>query len=70
MTYCGQRNDMEWISVKDRLPEKHKWYLGWTGNEVEVVYLNINNNFDIIDGGRWDAILVTHWMSLPNPPKE
>jgi hypothetical protein len=75
---------MEWISVKDRLPEfnknvlvvrdagfgiknpKHKAYPDrfW----VEVSYVNKGNTFftcELIDTG-----ITTHWMPLPQPPKE
>lgn len=59
----------EWISVKDRLPEKHGWYLvfkhrrfsiaEWTGD----CWYN-ENDLPI------DDIVITHWMPLPEPPKE
>lgn len=49
---------MEWIGVKDRLPEKDGWHLvfapGYWGNR---------RIYGI--GG-----MVTHWMPLPEPPKE
>ena len=62
----------EWISVEDRLPEEH---------EDVLTYFR----FDLIFGGhsfsmcqdcmvspdRWDNENdVTHWMPLPEPPKE
>ncbi len=63
---------MEWISVKDRLPE----------SEVMVLtYLEDDNHYMIdyiimFDVPLWACILerdnykVTHWMPLPEAPKE
>ncbi len=64
----ADRNVGKWIPATERLPECYKWVLGITDeNElpIEVFY----------DGFRWqDCILnvehVTHWMPLPEPPKE
>jgi len=66
---------MEWISVKDRLPEK--------GNPVSVVvehmgsvrvglgycevYRDEFRQWEDVGGFK---INVTHWMPLPEPPKE
>ena len=57
----------EWISVKDRLPEK------------DGIYLTFNKKkeyeFHFFQAGKqmWPAIWkedgVTHWMPLPEPPK-
>jgi hypothetical protein len=75
---------MEWISVKDRLPNH--------GEEVEFLHHGyrfkgkfINNPFPFIDpfsnthypdwhfvgsqgNGKVTTIHVTHWMPLPEPP--
>lgn len=54
----------EWISVKDRLPEKTKLVLTVTTNG----YISINS---IYYGVRWmnyDPI-ITHWLPIPEPPK-
>lgn len=60
----------EWISVKDRLPEKkHEVYLCsldsclFQGSQ----YIDIRL-FD--SDGKWRNGTVTHWMPLPEPPKE
>ena len=63
----------EWISVKDRLPEKPGKYLvsgAWRGEPAKtwicefVVIANV---------GGWAnparKPVVTHWMPLPEPPK-
>lgn len=61
-----------WISVKDEMPQdgvqvlvysKHKWVaIGSTikGYKVKRFYDG--------DGCSWNSI--THWMPLPEPPKE
>ena len=61
----------EWISVKDRLPEKkNEAYLCsldsclFPGSQ----YISIRA---FCGDGEWDANgTVTHWMPLPEPPKE
>jgi hypothetical protein len=59
---------MEWISVKDRLPEK----------DIPVLiyhspYIGIDMITHPKDGNLWACTYkecITHWLSLPNPPKE
>lgn len=57
-----------WIPVTERLPETYTWVLVYA-EKHEVA-------FDAYyDGSQWkDALLnglvVTHWMPLPEPPKE
>lgn len=61
----------EWISVKDRLPDKKcEAYLCsldsclFPGSQ----YISIRA---FCDDGKWEANgTVTHWMPLPEPPKE
>lgn len=63
----------EWISVKERLPEEKKaHYLCYLDDDsIAVCYWsNIS-----INGIRWEWHNpnwkeVTHWMPLPEPPKE
>lgn len=64
----------EWISVKDRLPNKEGIYIcvldltpmvGFKYRTIETVRYS----------GRWlydskEINYVTHWMPLPEPPKE
>lgn len=60
-----------WISVEERLPEeKRRVVVTWHGRVFDAVYL-WNGSFETHDGililaGRD----VTHWMPLPEPPKE
>ncbi len=59
---------MEWISVKDRLPEDNSEKLAYDGCIIILlVFIGgiwINHTDDYIYSG------VTHWMTLPEPPKE
>lgn len=57
---------MEWISVKDRLPDG------------ELVLINVHQRDYLIaeytNGAWWNDSIgfvhgVTHWMPLPEPPK-
>lgn len=73
-----RRNRMaEWISVKDRLPEKtgkqRGFYLVALSNGVvkELAYEFEHYNNMLFDVGWHEtAYPVTHWMPLPEPPKE
>ena len=64
---------MEWISIKDRLPEVGKRVLVYT--EMNVIRID---RLRLIKNGKrkaatWESSLyveVTHWMPLPEPPKE
>ena len=60
---------MEWISVRDRLPEDQVEVLVATRSKNGV--RNIDKGYLAIDHfihrGRAE---VTHWMPLPEPPKE
>ena len=64
----------QWISVKERLPEIGRsiliYYPKWDGDEIQVAKLDDDMLFDIC--GEFDVRLgvVTHWMPLPEPPKD
>lgn len=79
----------EWISVKDRLPEKKPIMIATTAyqNSSDFVIVYIDNvtwpyRRKIVTLGRYDYDcedwkiknayrgIVTHWMPLPEPPKE
>ena len=53
----------KWIPVEERLPENNTWVLAHSKYKGHVVdYVDIN--------GLWSYGNVTHWMPLPEPPKE
>ena len=65
---------MEWISVKDRLPDIDKdgelvLYYEFN-NEIGVGYLEDDKWYNYDSGWELDKSVVTHWMPLPEPPKE
>ena len=63
----------EWISVKDRLPEKSGDYLVLTYNGFieRLSSSERHNTFNADDRLMYAecAIPCTHWMPLPQPPK-
>lgn len=64
-----------WISVKDRLPEIGKsvliYYPKWDGDEIQVAKLEDDGMmFDICGEFNIGTGAITHWMPLPEPPKE
>lgn len=63
---------MEWISVKERLPEIDTPILGWHKMGKAFIYwFDGTKDFPLRDGfGGRDGKSVTHWMPLPDPPKE
>lgn len=65
-----------WISVEERLPEPYQNVLtcAWKlfGADRRLVYgidYTIENN-EWVCGGESYKTMVTHWMPLPEPPKE
>jgi hypothetical protein len=59
----------EWISVKIRLPEKHKKYLVRTFGKPSY-YLPPIEKIEILKYDGKGIGQVTHWAELPEPPKE
>ena len=59
-----------WISVKDRLPEKNTRVLCYFKFEPESPDVISENTYH--SGGLWlsEGSKVTHWMPLPEPPKK
>lgn len=50
-----------WISVKERLPEDGKYVLAYSADDD---YMTVEARH------KFDAFQITHWMPLPEPPKE
>lgn len=64
---------MEWVNVKERLPEIDIDVLAFNGNEIIQSYRNIayvcENDFGFrtITDISWKP---TYWMPLPKPPEK
>lgn len=57
----------EWISVKERLPNENTRVLVYA---KQGCYMNLRVDY-ICNGGMWFySMMVTHWMPLPELPKE
>jgi hypothetical protein len=61
-------NKPRWIPVTERFPERYTWVL--VSAEKHEVAIEA-----FYDGAQWkdpllDGLIVTHWMPLPQPPKE
>lgn len=69
---------MDWISVKDRLPEDDATYLVYGRNGYGIVFAVYYSDGEWLtwdEWNTWDDLtnitrFVTHWMPLPEPPKE
>ena len=71
-----------WISVKNRLPTEHGWYLvfapGYSGGSSSGLCVHSGNMFAKWNGKTWSIEVgyykrpgcVKAWMPLPEPPKE
>jgi len=72
---------MEWISVKDRLPQTGKacWVV-YAECVQAIAYRRVGRGFNCSKGYVWETYLdvdsdsmcdedVTHWMPFPDPPK-
>ncbi len=63
---------MEWISVKDRFPEKDITVLTWDGDYIETMayWYDENNKQVWFSPPAPPKDYITHWMPLPEPPKK
>lgn len=58
--------EVKWTNVDDRLPEKADWYLVYAENQRPFVAYFKGKTFPL--NNHYHKI--THWMPLPEPPKE
>jgi len=71
----GHYATSDWISVKDRLPEESGDYLALQ-NSVNQYVLHFSsrhqafNCYDFDEIAKYKITDITHWMELPEPPKE
>ena len=64
-----------WVSVKDRLPDKEGQYICWFGKNTLIKGAAIATYLEELKAfGSFESLKtypnVTHWMPLPEPPKE
>lgn len=63
----------EWISIKDRLPDVIGDYLCYDdGAGIAWAFFNSAKQwaYSHLDGDNGYYVFVTHWMPLPEPPKD
>ena len=67
-------NNAGWISVKDRLPDEQGTYLVFRKEPYGMItiawYSGHENGWLALDGGFYADGVLTHYMPLPEPPKE
>ena len=65
----------EWISVKDRLPEKHDRFICTYkfNSNSEMQFVGVLDYYASDQYPHWQhesaGVIVTHWMPLPQQPK-
>lgn len=61
-----------WISVKDRMPKEEGRYIVYADKGVKSAFYETYEGESrwTDEGERYWDIHVTHWMPLPEPPKE
>lgn len=63
----------DWTSVEDALPDKHTQVLMWSSKwNIAEAGSYYNGHFWVYNeiGDGYIAENITHWMPLPEPPKE
>ena len=59
----------EWISVEDRLPEDGQIVLTYKNGICDIQTYEARRNGWLCKGWFWSMATVTHWMTMPQPPK-
>lgn len=60
-----------WIPVSERLPEIETEVIVFSGLLMWIAFLTKEKVWEIVGHDEtYDQSLVTHWMPLPEPPKE
>lgn len=58
---------MEWISVKDRLPQEHREYIVTDMECATVAEFYPNINRFVFDDDFWNNCNITHWAEIILP---
>ena len=66
ITKLRKRTEFAWIDVNDEMPDSDLTVLVFTGGETWLGYFD-GNVWQSVEAG---AIEVTHWMELPEGPKD
>ena len=68
----GYADATKWIPVSERLPEKNISVLGYDLKQGRNIFWYDENGFNDVDeyGYSYPIKTVTHWIPLPQPPKE
>ena len=61
---------MEWILIKNELPEQGKDVLLFDGGQIFFGYYSEISEKFIVAGDKVDINDLTHWMDLPEFPKK
>jgi len=56
---------MQWISVKDKMPDKDDRYLVYVQYQTCGDWIGVSS----LRNGEFDDRLATHWMDLPEAPQ-
>lgn len=59
----------EWISVKKQLPEAFETVIAYCDN-ADMIFGFMTSDGYWVELGSEIPYTVTHWMSVPEPPKE
>ena len=61
-----------WISVEDELPKVQDWYLCYNDVEdgSEVLHWEGDGNVWMDNDWHYKSKEITHWMTLPQPPRK
>ena len=77
MSKCKGKCSNKWISVKDKSPKKNSDFIAYVAHGAKYkddihkgVYQCFEDNGYYVPAFSHFPVLITHWMPLPEPPKE